>query len=97
MRWRFDVTLSQPLDHPVLVTWQAADGSAHDGGDYYARAGSFRLKKGQTHRRIGVVVRGDRVIEADETFHVVITSVTGAGKRRDGTAFVLDDDGTTGG
>ncbi|MGQ0826398.1 MAG: Calx-beta domain-containing protein [Actinomycetota bacterium] len=96
-RWTFDVELSEPLDHAVVVSWQTVDGSATAGSDYIAKAGSFRLQRGKTSWQVQVVVLGDLTPEDDETFQVAITSVTGAGEGSDGTGEIRNDDGASNG
>ncbi len=77
-RWTFRVTMSEPVDHSVRVFWTTQDDTATGGSDYKPKSGSFILQRGRTAWRVHVTVNGDRMVEPNETFKVVITSVSGA-------------------
>ena len=55
-----------------------SDDTATAGSDYRGRSGMLVFAPGQTVRRIGVLVRGDRASEGDETFFVNILSASNA-------------------
>jgi acetyl esterase/lipase len=74
----FTVTLSARQSTPVQVRWSTADGTARAGSDYTARSGKLVFAAGQTSRTIGVLVTGDRAVEADETFTVRLAATPGA-------------------
>src|SRR5690606_19630714 len=76
--------------------YATADGSAVAGSDYTAESGSATIAEGGTSVTIGIVVAGDDVTEADETFHVALSDISGAtlGKAR-GTGTIVNDDITT--
>ena len=55
-----------------------ANGTATAGRDYVATAGSLTFAPGQTRRTITVLVIGDRISEADETFRIGLASPVNA-------------------
>ena len=74
----FTVSLSQASTRPVTVRWGMANGTATAGRDYVATAGSLTFAPGQTRRTITVLVIGDRISEADETFRIGLASPVNA-------------------
>ena len=70
----FTVSMSQASTRPVTVRWGMANGTATAGRDYVATAGSLTFAPGQTRRTITVLVIGDRISEADETFRIGLAS-----------------------
>ena len=92
----FTVSLSQASTRPVTVRWGMANGTATAGRDYVATAGSLTFAPGQTRRTITVLVIGDRISEADETFRVGLASplnATLSTTARRGTGTIRNDDG----
>ena len=93
----FTITLTSPLSNAVTVFYATANGSAIAGSDYNATSGSVRIRAGRTSATVSVAVRGDRTVEADETFFVNITSVNGTSIiDGQGLGTILNDDGTSG-
>lgn len=74
----FSLDLSAPSAQPVTVAWRTADGTAVAGSDYAAASGTVTFPAGVTHQEVAVNVLGDSVVEADETFSVILSSPTGA-------------------
>ena len=68
------------MDEPLATAYRynavlaAAIGTATAGRDYVATAGSLTFAPGQTRRTITVLVIGDRISEADETFRIGLSS-----------------------
>ena len=89
----FTVTLSHAATSAVSVAWATQDGTAVAGTDYTAASGTLSFSAGQISKTIAVTVRGDRVVEADETLTLVLGPATGA-TIADGTAqgTILNDD-----
>ncbi len=89
----FSVTLSAPWDQPVTVTYATANGTATAGSDYQAASGTLTIPAGQTTGTITILVNGDRLDEADETFSVNLSSPTNA-TIADGTGVgtIVDDE-----
>jgi len=65
---RFTLTLSHAVNTSVGVKFSTADGSALAGTDYIARTGGVTFAAGETEKVVTIAVRGDRLVEADETF-----------------------------
>jgi hypothetical protein len=93
----FTVRLSNALSNAVTVNFATANGSAAAGSDYTATSGSVRIRAGNTRATISVAIRGDTTVEANETFFVNITSVSGTNiLDGQGVGTILNDDGTAG-
>lgn len=90
----FDITLSKPSTETVTVSFQARAATATFPSDFLFRAEVVSFPPGVTNRSIALNVRGDRAVEADETFFVDLLSPSGAtlAKAR-GVGTILDDDG----
>ena len=93
----FAVTLSPPAGAPVTVQYATADGTATAGVDYTATAGTLTFATGSTSRLITVPVIGDTLDEADETFTVSLSNVTGPALMDDGVGGPLDLGGVVSG
>lgn len=93
----FTVTLSQPSNQRVTVTYKTANGTAKTSDrDYVARSGTITFLPGQTTRTITVKINGDRKREDDERFYVNLSRPRGApiaDAQGEGTIF-NDDNGS---
>jgi Calx-beta domain len=91
---QFTVTLSSASASSVVVNLATANGTAVASGlaDYRALTSTVTFSPGQTSRTVSVVVFGDRRVETDETFQLVIQSVTGAASGAAGTGTITNDD-----
>lgn len=89
----FAVTLSEAATTPVTFHYATVDGTALAGSDYVGVSGNMTFDPGVTKRLIRVQVTGDTTPEANESFSLVLTNVTGAALA-DGTAtgLIKDDD-----
>ncbi len=74
----FTLSLDKAIGQSVTARFATADGTATAGSDYTARSGSVTFAAGETSKTIAVAVRGDRVIEADESFNLLLSNVTRA-------------------
>ena len=74
----FTVTLSDASGKTVTVDYATADGSALAGSDYVARTGTLTFNPGVVTRTFTVIVVGDRISEATETFVVNLSTATNA-------------------
>jgi hypothetical protein len=75
----FTVTLSTGSGAATLVPYSTADGTATaSSGDYIAAAGTLTIPAGAPSGKINVAVKGDAVIEPDETFFVNLGTPTNA-------------------
>jgi hypothetical protein len=90
----FTVTLSKAATSAVTVAYATADGTATAGSDYTAKSNSLTFTAGQTSRTLTVTIRGDTSVEADETFLVNLSNVTGNATITDaqGLGTIINDD-----
>src|SRR6185369_10808293 len=72
------VSLSAASALPVSVNWTTANGTASAPSDYLANSGTLTFAAGQTIRTITIVVNGDTLNEADETFLVNLSNAVNA-------------------
>src|SRR6185295_9043561 len=72
------VSLSAASALPVSVNWATANGTASAPSDYLANSGTLTIATGQTTGTITVVVNGDTLNEADETFFVNLSNAANA-------------------
>ena len=73
----FTVSLSAPAPGPVSVQVTTGNGSAVAVGDFGAVSKRVAFAKGEQTKTVLVVVRGDSVVEADESFGVWLSAPTG--------------------
>lgn len=76
--FKFRVTLSAASASPVTVNFATANGTAVAPGDYTAKTASVTIPAGVTTGVVKVTVKGDSVVEPNETFVVNLTGATGA-------------------
>ncbi|TDT88397.1 chitinase [Azorhizobium sp. AG788] len=74
----FVVSLSAASTSAVSVSYATGDGTATAGSDYTAGTGTVTFAPGETSKTIQVAVRGDTVVEANETFTVTLSAPSGA-------------------
>lgn len=75
---KFTVTLSEATSRGARVSYRTVAGTAADRGvDFYNASGIAYVRPNQTTAEIKVVVRGDRVVEANETFQIVLSRPVG--------------------
>ena len=91
------VTLSKASEDEVTVEYQTVAGTAEEGVDYTAATGTLTFLAGSRREVIEVATIEDQEGEADETFRVELSGVSGAilGDGA-GTGTIIDDDGGTG-
>src|SRR5262249_41887168 len=89
----FTVTLSAASSRPVTIAYTTADGTATAGSDYQAQSRRLSYASGQTSKTINVLVNGDRLGEANETFFVdLINPVNAAIGNGQGVGTIVDDE-----
>lgn len=89
----FRLTLSKPSATPVTLAYATRDGTALAGADYTAVSGTVTFAPGETSRTITIPVLGDTVVEADESFGLLLSAVNGAVlARATGVATIVNDD-----
>src|SRR6266511_3521517 len=74
----FTVSLNTASGRTVAVDYATADGSAHAPADYQPRNGTLTFPAGQTARQVTVLVNGDTIDEAEETFSVNLSNPVNA-------------------
>ena len=89
----FVVTLDKAATGPVTVNYATANGTATAGSDYAPLTGKLTFAAGETSKMVHVVVNGDTVLEANETFSLTLSGASGA-TIADGSAVgqITDDD-----
>lgn len=94
----FTVTLSADPGQTVTVDYATGGGNATGGAnvagvDYITNTGTLTFNAGETSKQIIVDVRGDTLLEGDETFNVTLSNPNGV-TIFDGTAVgtIIDDD-----
>jgi FG-GAP-like repeat/Calx-beta domain len=89
----FTVSLSAAYGQPVTIHYATANGSATAGSDYQPASGTLTITAGQTTATITVMVKGNRVGEANETFVVDLSGATNATiADGQGAGTILDDE-----
>ena len=90
---RFDLSLTAPAAQAVSFMFNTISGSATEGIDYIQNSGTRTINAGETEKSIWVETIDDTQAEADETFTVEISSVSGAtlGDRM-ATATIINND-----
>jgi hypothetical protein len=85
------VSLSDRPKQPVSVNYATQNGTAVAGSDYTTASGKVTFAVGEISKTILLPVKGDQVIESDETFLVSLNSAKQA-KIADGQAVVTIQD-----
>ncbi len=74
----FTVTLSPTSANTTTVDYATADGTATvAGNDYSSASGQLSFAPGDTQKTFTVTIKGDTLVEPDETFTVNLTNATG--------------------
>ena len=89
----FPVRLSLASTRTVSVGYATTDGTAKQPTDYTPASGTLTFAPGETAKAVAVSVVGDRAVEQDETFTVMLTSPVNAPIARDlATGTITNDD-----
>ena len=73
----FTIAISAAVDRDLTVSWSALGGNATAGTDYIAASGTVTFDAGDTRGKdISVQTVADRRIEEEETFSIVLKTVT---------------------
>ena len=92
----FVVALSAATSQSVSCSFATSNGTATAGSDYIATSGALTFAPGEVEKSVVVLVNGDTVDEAQETFFLDISNVQNATVSSSrGTGFIIDDDGPT--
>ena len=74
----FTVSLNAPSARVVSVNYGTADGTATAPADYAAGSGTLTFTAGQTTKQVTVLVNGDLLDEANETYFVNLSNPSNA-------------------
>ena len=89
----FTVTLSAASGQTTTVNYATADGTATQPADYTSTTGTLTFTPGQTTQTITVLVVGETVPEANETFLVNLSGATNASiSDNQGIGTITNDD-----
>ncbi|MCA9062149.1 MAG: hypothetical protein KDA96_03800 [Planctomycetaceae bacterium] len=90
---QFTVSLTQPSDNTVSVTYATQSGSATTSSDFTRKSGTISFAPGETSKTITINSLQDTAFEGDETFTISLSNVSGA-IIGDGTGVgtIADDD-----
>jgi parallel beta-helix repeat protein len=93
----FTVTLSSHTVGPATVHFATASGTATAGSDFTAASGTLSFPVGTPSKTVSVTIKGDSLIESDETFTVALSAPSAnAGLSSTdsvATGTILNDDG----
>jgi urease beta subunit len=91
----FTVTLSHASSQEVRVSYGTQNGTARTSdSDYVSTSGTLKFAPGQTTKTITVKVKGDKKVEADETFLVHLSGArNGVLGDSEGVGTIFNDDG----
>jgi CSLREA domain-containing protein len=89
----FPISLSAPSGQIVKVNFATANGIARSASDYVAKNGTLTFSPGVTTQTISININGDTLVEADETFYVILSNAVNAsiGRGR-GMGTIINDD-----
>jgi hypothetical protein len=85
-------SLSKPYTRTVRAAFQTVDGSATAGSDYQAATGNLVFAPGQTTQTLNVVVKGDRLLENNESFSIHLSNLIHANLGSDGSVTILENE-----
>ena len=72
------MTLSESSQEPVSVSYRTQNETARAGEDYDSTQGTLQFAPGETTKNVEVPIRGDRKVEPDEFFSVILFAPSGA-------------------
>ena len=91
----FTITSSAAANGAITVNYATTDGTASAGEDYTAAGGTATILDGTTSTTFDVPLSDDAIVEADETFTVTLSNLSGLGASLTGataTGTITDDD-----
>ena len=74
----FEVSISEVVEHPVMVAFETQSGTATSDVDFLETSGHVVIAPGANFAIAEVPIVGELLFEASETFTVVLTGVTAA-------------------
>lgn len=89
----FTLSLSAASQTNVTVNYATSNGTATFGSDYVAEGDTASFAAGQVSRTVAFSIKGDTVVEPNETFFVNLSSPNGATiSRAQGIGTIVNDD-----
>ncbi len=76
----FPVTLTNPVDVAVSVSYATQNVTAIAGSDYVVQSGTLTIPSGSTAGTIEITVNGDTAIELDEKLSIALSNVQASGR-----------------
>ena len=70
----FDINLSGPSSKTITVKYATQNKTAGE-GDYGVKSGTITFLAGETSKQVGVTIKGDTKVEADEEFRINLSSL----------------------
>ncbi len=90
----FTVTLDKTPKEAVQVDYTTQNSTATAGSDYVAQTGTLIFAPGVKKQTISITIDGDRVVEPDETFRIVLSNAVKAAIADDeAIGTIINDDG----
>lgn len=90
---RFTVSLSTPTTEPVSVNYATVAGTATAGSDFVAKSGTVNIAPGGNSAVVSIDVKGDKLVEPQETFTVKLSNAVNALRwRSSGIGTIIGDD-----
>jgi hypothetical protein len=75
----FTLKISGEVVAPIVLSYTTRDGSAKSNADYRPKAGKLVIYPGDEEKRVWVSIFGDRLLERDETFSLVVSAAGNPG------------------
>ena len=93
----FTVSLSNPSLQTITVQYQTANGTATSSSDYASLPlTTLTFNPGEQTKTVTVIINGDSIVEADETFFVNLSNATNATiADAQGLGIITNDDSAT--
>ena len=96
----FTVSLSNQIDTAISMSYAASGGTAVSGTDYTATSGTLNIPASTSTGTISVPIIGETVVEANETFNMVLSALSAGGRNASitdttGVGTITNDDSTT--
>ncbi|MBF0138702.1 MAG: tandem-95 repeat protein [Magnetococcales bacterium] len=89
----FTITLDYPSTRTISVQYNTGDDTATVGSDYTFTNGTVTFAPGETSKTVSVPIFGDTLDEGNETFKLLLHTVSGAVIVKDtGVGTIVDDD-----
>src|SRR5262249_24197802 len=92
----FTVTIPTNSVQTIVVNYATSNGTASATSDYIAQTRSLTFPPRVTNQTITIVVKGDTLLESDETFFVNLYNPSNAVAPNPGKCTILNDDGFAG-